>query len=260
MFGEFHKLPQTEQIALVEMCRAERQRQRMLDRRDWDDLHTLRSHTRRTNSELELESLIKNFAMALSFFDRYQKRGIRTVDDMKPELQRLSSTQQQLDWLREQIEMRVVGLGWIEFKSHWSSSADENVGSVADLTNQLAEILEEEQERQIPEAAPAPIMQRKSFRTLGTPTAQAEELASQRLSMSAEQLLAAAVEERKRLEAAGILDSVGDLQPKTPPPLNEELVGRRLEIHWRYWRPAKPGERGKKKQVYQLVPPAALVG
>ncbi|KAL3924240.1 MAG: hypothetical protein SGPRY_003974, partial [Prymnesium sp.] len=63
-------------------------------------------------------------------------------------------------------------------------------------------------------------MQRKTFRNLGAPTAQAEELAGQRLSLSGEQLLAAAVQERNRLEAAGILDTIGDRQPAKPPPLN----------------------------------------
>mmetsp|Transcript_18512 Transcript_18512/g.27844 ORF Transcript_18512/g.27844 Transcript_18512/m.27844 type:complete len:220 (+) Transcript_18512:529-1188(+) len=119
-----------------------------------------------------------------------------------------------------------------------------------DATAQLKEILEEEPERLIPEAAPAPIMQRKTFRQLGIPTAQAELLADQRLSRSAEQLRAAAIVERTRLEARGILDQVGDRQPEVAPPLNEALVGRKLEIHWRSWRPAEQGERGKKKQVF----------
>lgn len=131
----------------------------------------------------------------------------------------------------------------------WSSGADENVGSVSDLTQQLTDILEEEEDRPIPEAAPAPIMQRKTFKQLGTPTAQAEKLADQRLTLSVEELRAAAVLERQRLEECLILDTVGDRQPELPPPLNDELVGRKLEIHWRYWRPAEPGERGKKKQA-----------
>lgn len=249
MFGFFHALPLTEQQALIEMCRAERKRQRILDRSDWAELHSLRSHTRKTNSQLELEALIKNFAMALSFFDRYKQRAIHSVSDIEPRLQGIQSTQLQLDWLREQIEMRVIGLGWVEFRTHWSSSSDENAGTIPDLTRQLSEILEEEEERQIPDVAPAPIMQRKTFKELGTPTIQAELLSDQRLSHSLEQLREAAIAERRRLEVCGVLDSIGDAQPEKPPALNEELVGRKLEINWRYWRPAQPGERGKKKQA-----------
>lgn len=146
--------------------------------------------------------------------------------------------------------MRVIGLGWVEFKSKWSSSKDENIGSVSDLTTQLTEILEEEAHREIPEAAAAPIMTRKTFKALGTQTIQAEQLSDQRLSLSSEEMLAVAEQERARLEACGELDTVGDQQPPNAPLLTEDLIGRKIEIRWRYWRKAKSGERGKKKQVF----------
>lgn len=249
MFGYFHQLPPTEQVALVEMCRCERAAQRKLDQQDDAVLDSLRACTRKSNSELELESLIKNFALALSFFDRWKQRGVKRIRDVRAALEKLDSDQLRLDWLREQIEMRVVGLGWVEFKTQWSSGSNENVGTVSDLISHLGDILMEEEERPTPDAAAAPIMRRKTFKQLGTPTAQAEELCDQRLSMSMEQLLAAAREKRAELEASLELDTVSDLQPRDPPSLDEALVGRKLEIHWRYWREAQPGERGKKKQV-----------
>eukprot|EP00966_Prymnesium_polylepis_P172303 3984332-Prymnesium_polylepis.1 len=147
--------------------------------------------------------------------------------------------------------MRTIGLQWVEFKSQWSSGTDENIGTVSDLTGQLKEILEEERDREIPEAAPAPIMQRKSFKELGTPTAQAEVPADQRVQHSPQELLALATAERARLEHAGEIDTVGDQQPPHPPPLDHaSLVGRKVEVRWRYWRPALPGEKGKKKQLF----------
>lgn len=60
------------------------------------------------------------------------------------------------------------------------------------------------------------------------------------------------LKEAQRLEDCSQLDIVGDRQPKHPPPLDDSLVGRQIEIRWRYWRPAQEGERGNKKQV--LVP------
>lgn len=116
------------------------------------------------------------------------------------------------------------------------------------IIGHLKDILEEEEERDIPQAAPAPIMQRKTFKQLGMLTAQAEELANQRLNLSDEELRLAAVRERQRLESIGVLDTLGDKQPKKPPPLDGNMVGRQLEIRWRYWRPAAPGEKGTKKQ------------
>lgn len=145
-----------------------------------------------------------------------QQRGVKSAVEMADELRKLSSTQDKLDWLREQIEMRVMGLCWVEFRAHWSSSTDEVVGTVQDLTGlslamrthppthrrspasstifsrcddavgHLEDILEEEQVRDIPAHAPAPIMQRKTFKQLGTLTVQATQLANQRLSLSSE--------------------------------------------------------------------------
>lgn len=254
MFGFLHSLPQQEQVSLVEMARRERVAQRRIDQQDELELDAFRVARRKSNSQLELESLVKNFALALSFYDRYVQRGIRVAAEIQPALEGLTITQLRLDWLREQIEMRVIGLRWVEFKSHWSSSGDEHVGTVDDLTQQLRDILVDEAERPIPKAAAAPIMQRKTFRSLGTPTAQAHLLSDQRLSLSSADMLEAATRERERLEAIGELDTVGDQQPADPPPLDASLVGHQLEIHRRYWRPTQPGERGKKKQVVYLHP------
>ena len=85
--------------------------------------------------------------------------------------------QARLDWLREQIEMRTRGLQWVEYKTKWGSKHDEDVGTVPELTNHLKEILKEEKRQrdagELPDSAPAPIMKRKTFKQLGSPTAQA---------------------------------------------------------------------------------------
>ena len=115
--GYVHRLPYKEQVALLEMARAERKSERKLDHGDVAELDVHRGLTRQSNSEIELQSLIKRFAHALSFFDRYQKRGVKSVQELQQELDTLraretvGSSQLRLDWLREQIEMRVVGLG-----------------------------------------------------------------------------------------------------------------------------------------------------
>ena len=82
-------------------------------------------------------------------------------------------------------------------------------------------------------------MRRKTFKDLGEVTAQAERLAGQRLSLSAAEQLERAEKKREELEAAGVLDGVEDRQPEYAPRLDEKLIGRKLEIRWRYWRKAK---------------------
>lgn len=99
---------------------------------------------------------------------------------MEAKLESISSNQKKLDFLRLQIDMRVIGLGFVEFKTAWSSSSDPTVGTVEDLSAQLRDIIIDEEDRRVcnelPDAAVVPVMKRKTFKELGTPTAQAEAL------------------------------------------------------------------------------------
>ena len=151
------------------------------------------------------------------------------------------------------FEMRTIGLGFDEFKTAWSSGKDENVGSVDVLSAHLKDILMEEDERRckgtLPEAAVVPSMRRKTFKELGTATPQAVELAGRVKELPVDELLARAVKERERLERTGVLDRTGDVMPKHAPPCDASLIGKELEIRWRYWRPTEEGERGQKKAV-----------
>lgn len=190
---------------------------------------------------------------------------MRTVGELNAELKKLDcvaeqptpqqvrkSAQAKLDWLREQVEMRTRGLQWVEMKAAWSSASDEHVGSIEELTGHLKEIIQEERERrqagELPEQAPAPIFKRKSFKELGTPTAQAEELAAKYTELSVEEFREAAEQERERLQAVGEIDRVSDLQPAAAPSF-ASLVGRQVEVRWRYW-VKDPSRKSKRRQVY----------
>ena len=136
--------------------------------------------------------------------------------------------------------MRVIGLGFTEFKTAWSSSKDETVGTVADLSAVLTEILMEEEERRVcrelPEVAVVPVMKRKSYKELGDPTVQATQLTGTIKELSAAELLKLAEERREQLEEVGEIDRLADVMPEKSPPLDASIVGTELEICWRYWR------------------------
>ena len=116
------------------------------------------------------------------------------------------------------------------------------------------QILGEERERalsdELPIAAVVPIMKRKDFKQLGDPTVQAGELATVTKYLSGEDLLALAQEKFTQMEEAGELDGVSDEQGVAPP-LDDSMVGSKLEVCWRYWRPPTDeemasGEKRKK--------------
>lgn len=139
-------------------------------------------------------------------------------------------SQDSLNYLREQIEMRTIGLSWTDWNTPWSSSTDENVGTVSQLQDHLAEVIKEERalaqrgllpskERALQSAealseeCPAPQLKRKTFKALGTPTVQAGELCADKIDLSPEQITAAAQRRRVELEMRGEIDWVADRQP-----------------------------------------------
>ena len=86
---------------------------------------------------------------------------------------------------------------------------------------------------QMPTEPATPAMESKTLKQLGSPTAQVEELANT-AEYTGEQLKAKVEAERERREAAGLTDSVSNMQPARPRPLDQTLVGKRLEIRWKY--------------------------
>ena len=250
--GALSLLPKKEALALFEMARLTVPEMRKIDKAHHAEHDDYVAAKRKSNSQLELDALVKQYALALSFFKRWKQRGVAWAEAARVALDGISSSQKKLDWLREQIEMRVIGLGFDEFKPAWPSSKDEAVGTVADLSVLLDDILREELERNrdgtLPEAAVVPQMRRKTYKELGTPTVQAKALADHVVSLPKEELLERAMAERRRMVEAGEIDDVAEEQPENPPPTNASLVGAELEIRWRYWVPVTdPKDKRKKK-------------
>jgi len=231
-----------------------------------------------------------------------QARGVRDVATLEKELKKRSA-QDQLDYLRNQIEMRVIGLGWTQFGTRWSSRKDDSVGSLDHLKSLLKDVLAEEKALgrlgQLPTCAAPPPMRVKSYKQLGTPCIDAQELqgqvrASVRPSVrpsarpparprravyccqalfNVDELEAKAQLVREQREAAGISDRVEDGQPELPPPFDESLVGKEIEVLWPYknngktvliWAPGRvaaiaDGTFKKNPRCKNLVPADAVL-
>ena len=262
-WGYHHSLPWQEQHALVFYSSRIVREQRRIDRADDAEDAAYAKAKVKSSSEQQLQNLISEFGYVLSFFDRWKERGVQTVAQMRAQLkkldppadptvqQRRKATQAKLDWLREQIDMRTRGLQWVEFKTAWSSGADEEIGTVEDLTGHLKEILAEEAEQraagELPKEAPAPIFKRKTFKELGTPTPQAVELAQLHTELSPEQLREAAERERERLEERGEISREEDLQGDDAPSFTS-LIDVDVDIRWRYWVKDPSRKSGRRSQ------------
>ena len=67
------------------------------------------------------------------------------------------------------------------------------------------------------------------------------------MELSSAELRAAAQREQTRLEAIGEIDMADCRQPVKAPAFDDSLVGKYVEIRWRYY---YQDDDGKRKQVY----------
>jgi hypothetical protein len=197
-----------------------------------------------------LNRAVEQYAYAKELYAAWAQEGGKRAHSKAEVLKALKTDKgydkpeaQKLEYLRNQIEMRVLGLGWTQYGTRWSSKADERVGTVAHLHELLDEIIDEERMRSrftagtakgLPKEACPPQQTWSAGPQLGTLDADAEAVRAQALFDRA-QLERRALQEMERRVAAGIADSVEMLQPQEAPSFDQGLVGKRLEVLWKYF-------------------------
>ena len=192
-----------------------------------------------------LQKHAERYAYAMELYDAWAKEGgqrARSVAAIQAALLDANGRQkpeaQQLEYLRRQIEMRVLGLGWTEYATRWSSSKDSRIGTVAHLQELLEEIVMEERsrerftrgtERGLPAEAAPPQGEWRDSLQLGTLDADAQAVRSQ-TRFNAQQLRQKAEQERQRRVEAGIADDVEARQPEHAPAAGREAARSTLEV------------------------------
>ena len=176
----------------------------------------------------------EQFIDALYYHEMYfSERRITTLSKVTAALKKLSSEAKRIEELKEQIRMRVLGLGWPDLHTPWSKGGE--AFDSAHLKAHLATILTAEKTRPIPDKPPVPLLDRKALPQLGTAT-DAKLLLDQRAAEAAGGFEAAARAEKARREAAGIGDSHAERQPPVAPSVAAGTIvaGTRLEVLCHY--------------------------
>lgn len=96
--GYIYSLPPHEQEALVELARVTVKEMRDIDHADHAALDEYHKMRRKVNEENELDALFTRYALALSFFERWTKRGINMVSEIAATLKGYGS-----EGVREQV-------------------------------------------------------------------------------------------------------------------------------------------------------------
>lgn len=233
------QLSEAMQESAVEMARQLRKDARVWERSDRREQAEYREMKRAQNLQLQLEALAERGAIAIERFDAYEHRAAQSWQQVQSMLEGMhESLAAQAAYLREQVELRAIGLGWHDLAVPWKQASETPEEAVSRLCMHVRETLlpaekVRKQQGLVPHEAPLPDFRAKSMKQLGRPTTDSTELANLALC-SDEQLQAAINRERDRRAAAGFSDAVQALQPKEAPELDENLQGKRLEICWNY--------------------------
>jgi hypothetical protein len=176
-----------------------------------------------------LNRAVEHYAYAKECFEAWQTQRAKTAAQVAKALRDAAGKPkpeaQQLEYLRYQIEMRVLGCGWSQYATRWSSKADSKIGTVAHLQTLLEEIMLEERSRArftpgtddgLPTEAVPPHFEARDLGQLGTADADALEISKRALFSAAELEAKAAAAMQRRVEA-GVADTVERMQPAEAP-------------------------------------------
>mmetsp|Transcript_24056 Transcript_24056/g.59701 ORF Transcript_24056/g.59701 Transcript_24056/m.59701 type:complete len:566 (-) Transcript_24056:199-1896(-) len=234
--GFYWRLPESMRESLVDMARLGAEDARKEGRKAMEEHGEHKLSSREERLQAALDAVIEKYARAKELFAAWRAQRATSIEEVdawmvdRPEAQKL-------EFLRKQIEMRVLGCGMNKFATKWSSSSDVRIGTVVHLREVLDEIIVEEKTlarlKRLPTEAALPNFGKGERTQLGTADEDVLEVETCSLFTAAEleRKTELALERRR---AAGISDDVEDLQSLRAPSFDCNLVGKRLEVLWKY--------------------------
>lgn len=226
--GIFHSLSKEMSDSLLTMSLEDMKEVR---KKDGEALAAQRKAKRRKEELAKAASMEKGqeaFIDALYYHEMYGSAACwKTAQAVDRELAKLKTKTAKLEALKENIKMRVVGLGFSDLATAWSKDGKEFTPH--HLAAHLKTIITATRSRTIPAKPPIPLPERKALPSLGVQAHDAAALDLLQLSKGTD-FEAEARRVRAEREAAGIGDPRAEKQQQSRPLVDKALLGKRLEI------------------------------
>lgn len=160
------------QESLVEMARYNAEDARRAGREALREQDEERMARREERVVQLLNKAVDDYAYAKELYVQWTNQRATTAEQIRQAI-RDKPEARQLEYLRLQIEMRVLGVGLTEYATQWSSSSDSNIGTVAHLRDLLIRTIlpaerNMEQHDELPTEAQPPQSVPKKLQKLGT--------------------------------------------------------------------------------------------
>ena len=229
--GAFYSLTPHMREALLTMGARDAPAEMAMERTDLSGQREARRRKEELAAEVGRHNATEQYIDRLYYYEMWGAPACwKTASKADTELTKLESRSAKLAALKEQIRIRVLGLGWSDLSTAWSK--DGAPYTPAELMMHLKKVISEQARRTIPNKPPVPGLQRKELSTLGTSTSDAGRLDAQEAAGGAAVEAAARAAKAAR-EAKGIGDSYQARQGSRPD-INEALISTRIEVICHY--------------------------
>jgi hypothetical protein len=225
--GLFHSATVEMREALITMAARDYQSELAVDRADLAGQRAAKQRKEELAGEKGREKASEKYIDALYYHEMWGSAACwNTMQKVDSEYAKLGSKSAKLEAVKEQIRIRVDGLGWNDLSCAWS--ADGKAFPPDELLQHLKMLIKEQSTRSIPSKPPPPGLARKELPTLGKRTGDMAALDAREANDS-RAIEAAARAEKEQRESKGFGDSYQARQGSRPE-LDDDLVGKRIEV------------------------------
>ena len=155
-----------------------------------------------------------------------------TAAAVEREMKNLNSKSSNLIDLKENIRMRVIGLGWEDLRTHWSNNG--KASTTEEITLHLKILVSKHQSCSIPTKPPVLLPVQKALPQLDT---QAPDVVAMDVAFieTTDEFEQQASRTRLEREVVGVCGRYSNMQPTSAPAIDKGLIGKRLDVYLQYF-------------------------
>jgi len=228
----YSELPEKVQRALLEAARQAAAPAAVEDKIHWNSFLAAKAAAQKARREAALTKAAKAHAESANYFRMRVWSSAAEVDE---ELAKLPSKSAKLQALKDQINIRVKGFRWPEWKVPFSSCTDASIGTLENLTAKVKLMIAGTSGRAPPDEPFSAEPRTRALHPLGTFSAEAEALRSQKCWTDEElrtkhEEVAAELEAHLAKKKKHERDKYAQEQPDEPPEIDDALLEKRIEV------------------------------
>ena len=178
------------------------------------------------------ERATEDYIDAVYYHRMYQSEACwKTVREVTNGLKHLKTKKDKYEALKENIQIRVIGFGWKQFKQAWSK--DGNPYTIEFLANALKNIIRKSSKMDIPKAPAIEIPKRKNLPVLGEQSKIVKKL-DKKFIKDEKKFRKDALGLIKEREESGFGSIYSEMQSRVVPTIDDSFIGKKIDVLFKF--------------------------